>query len=110
MKNWLLNNKNFQQDIVKYVLNWIESGLQDWDITRDLSWGVPIPNIDDIKNYKDKVFYGWFDNHLCYISSFETFASTILKKDGKKLWNESEIYHFIGKDIVYHHYLFLTCY
>ncbi|MGN6628337.1 MAG: class I tRNA ligase family protein, partial [Candidatus Nitrosocosmicus sp.] len=56
---------------------------------------------------KDKVFYGWFDNHLCYISSFETFASRVLGKDGKKLWNDFEIYHFIGKDIVYHHYLFL---
>ncbi len=107
LKNWLLNNQNLQQDIVKYVLNWVESGLQDWDITRDLSWGVPIPNIDKSKMDKDKVFYGWFDNHLCYISSFVTFASNILNKDGKKLWNESDIYHFIGKDIVYHHYLFL---
>jgi len=107
LKNWLLNNENLQQDIVKYVLNWIESGLQDWDITRDLSWGVPIPNIDNSKTHKGKVFYGWFDNHLCYISSLSTFASTILKQDGKKLWNESEIYHYIGKDIVYHHYLFL---
>jgi methionyl-tRNA synthetase len=107
LKNWLLNNQNLQQDIVKYILNWVESGLQDWDITRDLSWGVPIPSIDKSKMYKDKVFYGWFDNHLCYISSFETFASNILNRDGKKLWNGSEIYHFIGKDIVYHHYLFL---
>ncbi|MBA3750224.1 MAG: methionine--tRNA ligase [Nitrosopumilus sp.] len=107
LKNWLLNNKNLQPDIIKYVLNWIESGLQDWDITRDLSWGVPIPNIINSKTHERKVFYGWFDNHLCYISSLSTFASIILKKDGKKLWNESEIYHYIGKDIVYHHYLFL---
>ena len=107
LKNWLLNNENLQQDIVKYVLNWIESGLQDWDITRDLSWGVPIPPVDDTKKQEEKVFYGWFDNHLCYISSFLTFASTVLKKGGKKLWNDSEIYHYIGKDIVYHHYLFL---
>jgi methionyl-tRNA synthetase len=107
LKNWLTKNGNLQQDIVKYVLNWIESGLQDWDITRDLSWGVPIPAVDDSKKQEGKVFYGWFDNHLCYISSFLAFASTILKKDGKKLWNESEIYHYIGKDIVYHHYLFL---
>ena len=107
LKDWLLKNENLQQDIVKYVLNWIDSGLQDWDITRDLSWGVPIPAVDDSKRQKGKVFYGWFDNHLCYISSFLAFASAILKKDGKKIWNESEIYHYIGKDIVYHHYLFL---
>jgi methionyl-tRNA synthetase len=107
LKIWLSNNENLQEDVTKYVLNWISTGLQDWDITRDLTWGVPIPKIDGTQNYKDKVFYGWFDNHLCYISSFNTFAETVLKKDGKKLWNESEIIHFIGKDIIYHHYLFL---
>lgn len=107
LKKWLKGNKDLQQDIVKYVLNWIDSGLQDWDITRDLSWGVPIPHITSTDSIGDKVFYGWFDNHLCYISSFETFARDYLKEDGKKLWNSYEIYHFIGKDIVYHHYLFL---
>jgi methionyl-tRNA synthetase len=107
LRSWLTNNKNLQEDVVKYVLNWISTGLQDWDITRDLSWGVPIPKIEGIQNYGDKVFYGWFDNHLCYISSFNTFAETVLEKDGNKLWNDSEIIHFIGKDIIYHHYLFL---
>lgn len=107
LKDWLKGNKNLQSDIVKYVLNWINAGLQDWDITRDLSWGVPIPSLTSKEDNKGKVFYGWFDNHLCYISSFETFAKSFLKKDGKKLWNSSDIYHFIGKDIVYHHYLFL---
>ena len=107
LRIWLSNNKNLQEDVVKYVLNWINTGLQDWDITRDLSWGVPIPKIHGVPNYEDKVFYGWFDNHLCYISSFASFAETILKKDGRKLWNDSEIIHFIGKDIIYHHYLFL---
>ncbi|MDF0680120.1 MAG: methionine--tRNA ligase [Candidatus Nitrosocosmicus sp.] len=107
LKTWLTNNGNLQGDVTKYVLNWISTGLQDWDITRDLTWGVPIPKIAGTQDYKDKVFYGWFDNHLCYISSFNTFAETVLKNDGKKLWNESEIIHFIGKDIIYHHYLFL---
>ena len=84
------------------MLNWISEGLQDWDITRDLSWGVPIP----LPGAEGKVLYGWFDNHLCYIS---TLSKLVNEKgaDGKKFWNDSEIYHFIGKDIVYHHYLFL---
>ena len=107
LKTWLSNNRTLQEDVVKYVLNWITSGLQDWDITRDLTWGVPIPKIQGFQNYENKVFYGWFDNHLCYISSFNTFAETVLKQEGKKLWNDSEIIHFIGKDIIYHHYLFL---
>jgi methionyl-tRNA synthetase len=99
---WLTNNENLQPDIKNYVINWINEGLQDWDITRDLSWGVPIP----LPDAKGKVFYGWFDNHLCYISSLITHIKKS-GKDGKKYWNDSEIYHFIGKDIVYHHYLFL---
>lgn len=107
LKNWLNSNRNLQSDIVNYVLNWIDTGLQDWDITRDLSWGVPIPKIKSSEDFRNKVFYGWFDNHLCYISAFNEFSGRVLKKDGRDLWNNSEIIHFIGKDIVYHHYLFL---
>ncbi|NDB63870.1 MAG: methionine--tRNA ligase, partial [Nitrosopumilaceae archaeon] len=97
---WLEENKNLQKDVKKYVQNWITSGLVDWDITRDISWGVPIPGDES------KVFYGWFDNHLAYISS----AIKLLDDkgiNGKEFWNSADIYHFIGKDIVYHHYLFL---
>ncbi|MEO9296137.1 MAG: methionine--tRNA ligase [Nitrososphaera sp.] len=102
LKDWLSSNANLQPDVKNYVINWINEGLQDWDITRDLSWGVPIP----LPDAKGKVFYGWFDNHLCYIS---TMNKVIEDKggDGKKFWNSSQIYHYIGKDIVYHHYLFL---
>lgn len=107
LKSWLKGNENLQLDIVNYVLNWVESGLQDWDITRDLSWGVPIPQIGTSDEYNHKVFYGWFDNHLCYISSFNEYAENSLHQNGKEVWNTSEVIHFIGKDIVYHHYLFL---
>ena len=103
VENWLNENKLLQQDVKKYVLNWIVEGLQDWDITRDISWGVNIPITGNEK--KDKVFYGWFDNHLCYISSLIELLGDINK--AREIWNSSKIYHFIGKDIVYHHYLFL---
>jgi len=71
----------------------------------------PSTNLDQIKTIepdgeKEKVFYGWFDNHLAYISSTIKFLNDN-GKDGKKFWNEADIYHFIGKDIVYHHFLFL---
>ncbi|GIU71828.1 MAG: methionine--tRNA ligase [Candidatus Nitrosocaldaceae archaeon] len=102
LKEWLIKNENLQKDIKNYVLRWIEEGLQDWDITRDITWGVSIP----LKEAEGKVLYGWFDNHLCYISStLKYFNSKGI--DGKEFWNSSIIYHFIGKDIVYHHYLFL---
>ena len=99
---WLDENNNLQKDVKKYVQNWIKSGLIDWDITRDISWGVPVPLV----GAKDKVFYGWFDNHLAYISTAVKFLDE-KGIDGKEFWNSADIYHFIGKDIVYHHFLFL---
>lgn len=102
LKEWLTENKNLQPDVKNYVLNWVNEGLRDWDITRDLTWGVPIP----LEEAKGKVLYGWFDNHLGYISTVQKYFSE-KGVDGKEAWNKSKLYHFIGKDIVYHHYLFL---
>lgn len=104
LKEWLIANQNLQPDVRSYVLNWINEGLQDWDITRDLTWGVPIPRSEA----RGQVFYGWFDNHICYISSMNAFfKDSGSRLEPKEFWNRSEIFHFIGKDIVYHHYLFL---
>jgi len=101
LRDWLNGNGNLQSEVRNYVLRWIEDGLQDWDITRDIAWGVPIPR-DDVK----ACFYLWFDNHLCYISTaLKVLSSRSI--DGRAFWNSAKIYHFIGKDIVYHHYLFL---
>ena len=100
LSEYLENAPHLQKDVKKYVQNWIKSGLIDWDITRDISWGVPIPGS------KSQVFYGWFDNHLAYISSAIKFLND-KGIDGKEFWNSADIYHFIGKDIVYHHFLFL---
>ena len=103
LSEWLDGNEHLQKDVKKYVQNWIKSGLIDWDITRDIPWGVPVP-LDEAKG---QVFYGWFDNHLAYISTAMKFLND-KGIDGKEFWNSADIYHFIGKDIVYHHYLFLT--
>ena len=102
LNKWLEADSHLQKDVKKYVQNWIKDGLVDWDITRDMEWGVPIP----LDGAKGKVFYGWFDNHLAYISSAMKFLSG-KGIDGKEFWNSADVYHFIGKDIVYHHYLFL---
>jgi len=98
LKKWLKENKELQKEVVNYVSNWIENGLADWDITRNLDWGVKIPGEEGL------VFYVWFDAPIGYVSSTKA-----LVKDKFDLWwrnEETKVIHFIGKDIVYHHFLF----
>ncbi len=102
LEDWLVGTPGLQGDVKNYVLNWIKDGLQDWDITRDIPWGVPIP----LEDAQGKVLYGWFDNHLCYITTALKAAGKS-GEEGRRYWNGAKLYHFIGKDIVYHHYLFL---
>ena len=98
---WLKANKNLQPEVTNYVSNWVKDGLIDWDISRDMDWGVPVPG------EKGMVFYVWFDAPIGYVSSTIAWA----KGKGSR-WEDywkgdsTKIYHFIGKDIIYHHYLF----
>ncbi len=82
---------------------WFEVGLQDWDISRDAPYfGFKIPNEEN------KYFYVWLDAPIGYMASFKNYCNqTGLSFDD--FWgNESqaELYHFIGKDILYFHTLF----
>ena len=87
-----LQNKEVSANARNYAKQWLDE-LGDWDITRDMGWGVKIPGTD-------KVFYVWFDAPIGYIS----FTKEILP-DWKEYW-KSRVVHFIGKDIIYHHVLF----
>ena len=92
------------QDQMKHKLNeWFESGLQQWDISRDAPyWGFEIPDAPG------KYFYVWLDAPIGYMASFKNWAD----KNGvdfDEYWSEdstAELYHFIGKDIAYFHTLF----
>lgn len=102
LESWLSKNKNLQTEIKNFVLNWIKNGLEDWNISRDGPYfGFKIPGEED------KYYYVWLDAPIGYIASTENYC----KKHNLKTedyWNSkgSEIYHFIGKDIIYFHFLF----
>jgi methionyl-tRNA synthetase len=100
LDKWLTENKKLQPEIVNYVRNWIKEGLQDWDISRDGPYfGFNIPE------EKDKYYYVWLDAPIGYISSYtNSIGKDVIK--GEKGWNNSRIIHFIGKDIIYFHFLF----
>jgi len=99
LEKWIKGNSNLQHETKNFVLNWIKGGLEDWDISRDGPYfGFKIPGEEN------KYYYVWLDAPIGYIASFANFIKDI--SEGEKEWNNSEIIHFIGKDIIYFHLLF----
>ncbi|MFQ5406140.1 MAG: methionine--tRNA ligase [Candidatus Micrarchaeia archaeon] len=101
LTKWFSENKNLQSDVTNYLKNWIGKGLEDWDITRDGPYfGIKIPNEEN------KYFYVWYDAPIGYISSTKHYckANDLNWEDYWK--KDAQILHFIGKDIMYHHFLF----
>ncbi len=92
---------NFQNEIKNYLLNWLDEGLKDWDISRDGPYfGFKIPDTD-------QYFYVWFDAPIGYIGSTKEYCDkNNFNWEDYWLKKDSEIYHFIGKDIIYFHFLF----
>ncbi|WP_150538897.1 methionine--tRNA ligase [Actinobacillus vicugnae] len=102
LKEWTRSG-SLQPEIANKMQEWFESGLQQWDISRDAPYfGFPIPDAEN------KFFYVWLDAPIGYMASFKNLCErTGLNFD--EFWQkdaDTELYHFIGKDIVYFHSLF----
>ena len=102
LQDWT-HSGTLQSEIANKMQEWFESGLQQWDISRDAPYfGFEIPGA------KDKFFYVWLDAPIGYMASFKNLCDRE-GIDFNEFWAESseaELYHFIGKDIVYFHSLF----
>lgn len=92
-----------QPEVANKLEEWFESGLNDWDISRDAPYfGFQIPDAPG------KYFYVWVDAPIGYIASWRNLCEKT-GRDWKEAWtadSRTELYHFIGKDIVYFHALF----
>ena len=102
LKDWT-NAGHLQEEISNKLAEWFEQGLKQWDISRDKPYfGFRIPGTED------KYFYVWLDAPIGYMASFKKLCdNTDLEFDdffAKE--SDTELYHFIGKDIVYFHALF----
>jgi methionyl-tRNA synthetase len=102
LRQWLAG-KGLQQAVRAKLDEWLETGLKDWDISRDAPYfGFEIPDAPG------KFFYVWFDAPVGYIGSFAALAAK-RRLDFDAYWKAgatTELHHFIGKDISYFHTLF----
>ncbi len=93
-----------QPAIANKLAEWLDAGLQEWDISRDAPYfGFEIPDAPG------KYFYVWLDAPIGYMSSFRNLVDRRPDLDFDTFWHKdstAELYHFIGKDIVNFHALF----
>ncbi|MBT8095747.1 MAG: methionine--tRNA ligase [Woeseia sp.] len=103
LRNWMQAAK-LHRNITAKLAEWFDAGLHDWDISRDAPYfGFKIPGTED------KYFYVWLDAPMGYVASFLNLCRQRGDLDFDAYWDKDskhEVYHFIGKDIVYFHTLF----
>ncbi|MDM7992640.1 MAG: methionine--tRNA ligase [Candidatus Fermentibacter sp.] len=102
LREWLPSREGWRDNVLNYCRGWLDEGLQERAITRDIDWGVPVP----LDAASGKVLYVWFEALLGYVSS----TRELFEKRGdpgawEKWWKDpgTRLVHFIGKDnIVFH--------
>lgn len=103
LQAWIRSG-TLQEQVANKMQEWFEAGLQPWDISRDAPYfGFEIPDAPG------KYFYVWLDAPIGYMGSFLNYCNKNNKAIFDEFWSKdstTELYHFIGKDIVYFHSLF----
>ncbi len=103
---WIGSRENWKPNVLGQCKSWLDAGLGDRAVTRDLNWGVPVP----LAEGEGKVLYVWFDAPIGYISATKEWAAEQGNPDlWKTYWQDEEtsLIHFIGKDnIVFHCIMF----
>lgn len=110
IRDWVDASTTWPQLARSIALKWLDEGLRDRAITRDLSWGVPVTTSDGAirSGFEDKVFYVWFDAPIEYIAATQEWASTS-NQDWARWWRtdqgaeDVEYVQFMGKDNVAFH-------
>lgn len=103
LKEWTRSGA-LQESVANKIAEWLDAGLQEWDISRDAPYfGFEIPD------EPGKYFYVWLDAPVGYMASFANLCKRRPELDFDAFWgkdSKAELYHFIGKDIINFHALF----
>lgn len=103
LEEWVNQPGHLQPEVRNKMAEWLDNGLQQWDISRDAPYfGFEIPDAPG------KYFYVWLDAPIGYMASFKNLCE-LKGLDFDEYWgknSDAELYHFIGKDIIYFHALF----
>ncbi len=102
LREWLHSRRNWKDNVFRFILSWLDEGLIERSITRDINWGVPVP----LPEAEGKVLYVWFDAPIGYISStIEWAKNTGQPERWKDYWldPETKLIHFLGKDNIPFH-------
>jgi methionyl-tRNA synthetase len=102
LRVWLEGKEGWRPNVVRSTENWLDMGLKDRAITRDISWGIPVP----VPGYEDKRIYVWFEAVMGYLSTTKEWARLQGEPDAwKDFWLDpaTETYYFLGKDNIPFH-------
>ncbi|MCD6383609.1 MAG: methionine--tRNA ligase [Thermoplasmata archaeon] len=102
LREWVSGKRNWRANTLNLTMNWLKEGLKDRPITRDITWGVPIP----VDGYEDKRIYVWFDAVCGYLSASLQWAEETGDKEAwKRFWLDENTRHvyFLAKDNIPFH-------
>jgi len=98
---WVRQQNHWRQNVLNFTLRYLEGGLRDRAITRDIDWGIPLP----LEGFAGKRLYVWFEAVIGYLSATKEWAAARDERRWQDFWQDSSArsYYFIGKDnIVFH--------
>lgn len=105
LKEYLKDKDYWRPNVLNFTRNWLEAGLKDRPVSRDIDWGIDIP----IEGYEDKKIYVWFEAFMGYLSMAIEWSSRQNDEDKWKIfWQNPEArhYYFLGKDNIPFHTIF----
>src|SRR6202795_354642 len=114
LRAWIDSKNDWPLLVTSIARKWLDEGLNDRSITRDLTWGIPVAYKGEVRpGFEGKVFYVWFDAPIEYIAATQEWADANPEgRDWKKWWwqaKDVEYLQFLGKDNVPFHTVSFPC-